>query len=264
MGLSCYNLAVVEHTAMPWHSGAAPRRTRRRGHTYAHRGGYRPWLRQRPSSSGRVHDFFLSTLCTEGGAQRARQSSVCWEEARNDLAPTVPTRGFHQAEEIRWLGGGATEERKISLKADVLLELYKKGERNFRGAKLEGAELRAADLKGIRLNGAILRMADLREAKLYRADLRGANLYKADLRGADLRKCNLRGANLTKTDLSGADLRNASLHEAHLREADLSEADLHQVKLKRANLMAAEVTEKQLARAKSLKQATLPDGTVHK
>ena len=45
--------------------------------------------------------------------------------------------------------------------------------------------------------------------------------------------------------------------------ADLSRADLTGVDLAEANLEGAEVTAKQLAQVKSLKGATMPDGTKH-
>jgi uncharacterized protein YjbI with pentapeptide repeats len=53
--------------------------------------------------------------------------------------------------------------------------------------------------------------------------------------------------------LSGADLRKTELEDANLSGADLSGADLSGAK---------GVTEEQLAQAKSLKGATMPDGYV--
>ncbi len=54
-------------------------------------------------------------------------------------------------------------------------------------------------------------------------------------------------------DLSKADLTEANLRYANLSRAVLSGADLAEAK----------VTEKQLATAKSLKGATMPDGKKH-
>jgi len=56
----------------------------------------------------------------------------------------------------------------------------------------------------------------------------------------------LRRANLEKADLRGSDLRGANLSFANLRGADLR---------------GAKVTDEQLSEAKSLKDATMPDGS---
>ena len=57
-----------------------------------------------------------------------------------------------------------------------------------------------------------------------------------------------------------ADLTNANLKYANLLDADLTDTNL-----KGANLIKARgVTDEQLASAKSLKSATMPDGTKHK
>ena len=126
---------------------------------------------------------------------------------------------------------------------------------------------------GDNLSGANLHKADLFRADLRRVDLRESNLSDADLRLADLRM-----ANLSNADFSGADLRGVSLcdyllievnrEDAHLQEADLSEtelsrADLSGIDLSNADLYDAVVTDEQLAKAKSLKGATMPDGSIH-
>ena len=61
-------------------------------------------------------------------------------------------------------------------------------------------------------------------------DFRGAHLNWADLRGADLIVADLSHADLSHADLSGADLRGAHLRGAHLRGADLNWAQLNGVK----------------------------------
>lgn len=59
---------------------------------------------------------------------------------------------------------------------------------------------------------------------------------------------------LTKIiQFSQADLSKADLTEANLKNADLSEA----------NLSGADITPEQLAQAKSLQGATMPDGKLH-
>ena len=63
---------------------------------------------------------------------------------------------------------------------------------------------------------------------------------------------------LQRYDLHGADLRMIDLGGADLHVANLSEANLEW-----ANLSGANVTDEQLAQARSLKGATMPDGTKH-
>jgi uncharacterized protein YjbI with pentapeptide repeats len=82
------------------------------------------------------------------------------------------------------------------------------------------------------------------------------------------RKQKLAGADLSFLDLRGANLSGANLHEAVLIRADLSDANLRGATLlgaylRGANLERAEVTDEQLAQARSLEGATLPDSTVH-
>jgi uncharacterized protein YjbI with pentapeptide repeats len=100
--------------------------------------------------------------------------------------------------------------------------------------------------------------ADLREARL-----KEANLGRAMLAGADLRGANLIYADLSDADLSKADLVEAYLIGANLTRANLNESNLGRADLSEANLSGAKVTAEQLDRAKSLKGATMPDGTVH-
>jgi hypothetical protein len=86
---------------------------------------------------------------------------------------------------------------------------------------------------------------------------------KADLRKADLIGANLREISLVGADLTGADLEEANLSQANLEEANLFQANLQGVDLSKANLKCAKVTAEQLAEAKLLTGATLPDGTEH-
>jgi len=60
------------------------------------------------------------------------------------------------------------------------------------------------------------------------------------------------------------DISNPAVRRADHREATLYPADLSGADLSAANLAGAIVTDEQLAQAKSLKGATMPDGTVHK
>ncbi len=63
---------------------------------------------------------------------------------------------------------------------------------------------------------------------------------------------------LSEVDLTGEDLSDANLSNAILFNANLSNADL-----KGANFYKAWVTREQVSKAKSLKGATMPDGSIH-
>jgi hypothetical protein len=128
--------------------------------------------------------------------------------------------------------------RPVKMTGNELVQRYEAGERCFRGIDVTGA--------------------DLCGANLHRADLTEANLSEAGLKGV-----NLTGAYLDVANLRRADLRGAKLCGAYLVGADLSEADLRRTDLSGADLSLAKVIRKQLAKAKSLEGATMPDGTKH-
>jgi uncharacterized protein YjbI with pentapeptide repeats len=150
-------------------------------------------------------------------------------------------------------------------------------------ADLITADLRGVNLRGLDLSGVVLNRADLSSAKLKaanlsdavayhgilcRADLSEANLTSAGLWSANLRQGDLTSANLSRADLHEANLRYANFRESDLREANLRDADLRGsnltlADLKGANLLGALTTDEQLAQAKSLADATMPDGTKH-
>ncbi len=111
---------------------------------------------------------------------------------------------------------------------------------------------------------------NLSNAPLREAELVGALLYNANLEGSVLRRANLLYANLFGADLSRADLYGAYLYGAHLYEADLSGANLEGTILEEADLSGANLkgalgitTEELEKQAKSLKGATMPDGSLH-
>ena len=135
--------------------------------------------------------------------------------------------------------------------------------------------LNDADLSGADLSGASLFYSDLHKVNLSKANLSKANLCESDLSEANLSEANLRearlswgklvihptGANLSGADLGRADLSRAIMNDVILINADLSRANLSDADLSGANLTNAKVTNEQLDQAKSLKGATLRDGS---
>ncbi|MCB2145299.1 MAG: pentapeptide repeat-containing protein [Deltaproteobacteria bacterium] len=130
-------------------------------------------------------------------------------------------------------------------------------------ARLGGADIRKADFRGARLElanlqGVIGAKACFESANLESADLRNANLYKADLRAATLTNANLRDANLRGAKFGGAMLEGATLSGADLAEADFSDANHDGPTLNKANplnahlLKAGCLTRRQVESAASL------------
>jgi len=129
-------------------------------------------------------------------------------------------------------------------------------------------DLGEADLSGVHLIrgylGEInLHKTNLSKAYLYDVILLGANLSEADLSEANLTgivlfMANLQQANLQQANLLGAVLSKADLSKANLQGTDLCKADMSE-----AILNGAIITPEQLAKAKSLQGATMPDGSKH-
>src|SRR5215208_4870138 len=119
-------------------------------------------------------------------------------------------------------------------------------------------------LSGANLSGAVLRgyadLGDLSSGSLSRLN----NLSGADLSGANLSKANLRGADLSDANLSPwvyfHGLAIVGGGRTDLSNANLSGADFSGANLSKANGVSEEKLEEQ---AKTLKGATMPDGSEH-
>jgi energy-coupling factor transporter transmembrane protein EcfT len=135
---------------------------------------------------------------------------------------------------------------------------------NLSEAELSEADLSQALIAYTNLSKAQLGKANLSGANIYMANLREANLGGAILSDAELVDTDMRRVGLVDANLSGANLNGSNLEGSYLIHANLSKATLRNVNLDWANLTKAKVTKKQLAQAKSLRHATMPDGTVHK
>jgi uncharacterized protein YjbI with pentapeptide repeats len=108
----------------------------------------------------------------------------------------------------------------------------------FVGTKFAGCKLRRTDLSGGDLSGANLAGADL-----YRAQLQRSQLRKANLRGASLEQCELQQATLLAADLADSFLLMANLTGADLSGADLAGANLEAAVLRQANLSLTRLTD---------------------
>lgn len=126
-------------------------------------------------------------------------------------------------------------------------------------ADLTGVELMGASLSGVNLSGANLCAANLSATDLSKAKLSGADLSAADLSQADLSGASLSGAQLAEANLCGAHLSRANLVGADLKDTDLRGACLEDAILRGATSLKAQ----QLAKVKSLKGTTMPDGKIY-
>ena len=143
-------------------------------------------------------------------------------------------------------------------------------EADLRGADLSLCNMNEADLTGAVLEGATLSGASLVEANLTKVvaervalngvNLERANLVESNLSYGNLERATLTGANLGWANLSRANLEKANLAEANLSGANLDDARLHGANLTGAFLLGARVSLKALSTARSLVNATMPDG----
>jgi uncharacterized protein YjbI with pentapeptide repeats len=101
--------------------------------------------------------------------------------------------------------------------------------------------------------------ADLHGTTMSGIDLRDTYLVGANMSGADLRNANLTFATLVFTNLSGANLTSANLQASDMHNTDVRGANLAGANLKDV----IGITNAQLAKAKSLAGAIMPDGSKH-
>ena len=144
-----------------------------------------------------------------------------------------------------------------SNKYDIQEHIVRLDNSNLSKADLRGANLDSFDLHGTDLSGADLRDARLPWSYLPYAKLNGANLRGAYLRGDPDQSGD---ADLSDADLSDANLSEADLSYDNLSSANLQGANLTDAVLRGTNLSNAKVTSEQLAEAKSLEGATMPNG----
>ena len=115
---------------------------------------------------------------------------------------------------------------------------------NFSESVFFGASLRGARLTNAHLNEVDFTKADLREVSLAGAKLNKADLHEANLSGVNLAYADFNNANLSKTDLTYAKFSGVNFDGANLSDAIVSVDRLKE-------------------QAKSLKGATMPDGSIH-
>ena len=190
-------------------------------------------------------------------------------------------RNSAQEDEVRMIARVRTltvlNQLDTKRKRNVLQFLYeseliwveKPDTRKFKNViSLSDANLNVADLRYIDLSMADLNHANLKAAQLSKSTLWFTNLNRSDLTYANLTEANCREAIFIRASMEFINLTKATLLKADLRDADLTGADLSDAELTGADLSGAFlydaiVTDEQLAKAKSLEGATMPDGSIH-
>jgi hypothetical protein len=224
-------------------------------------------------------DALLTNLATELAGAAVTYVILQWMIGQRSIKEELIAQ---MGSDVRDVAVPAADElRRRGWLTDGSLRWSQLGDANLEGAdlwlaNLEGASLRFANLQGARLSRANLEGADLWRAQLQRGNMESANLAWTDMRHSNLQGVDLWLANLEGASLDRADLKEARLGRVHLQEADMEDADLEGAnlwgaqlqgaELERANLnkvflQEADVATRQLAQAKSLAGATLPDGT---
>lgn len=119
------------------------------------------------------------------------------------------------------------------------------------------------------LYGTKLITNDHRTVSMIDSDFTNAHLHAIDLRDSDLLGTNFSKADLSSANLSFCLLGYVNFRGANLTGADLHDADMNKIDVSDANLMGANLKDAinigtdQLTKAKSLKGAIMPDGTIH-
>ena len=98
----------------------------------------------------------------------------------------------------------------------------------------------------------------MRKCNLQNSIIDHADLWRANLTNATMRRVDLSYSDLKNAQLNHADLSNAILVGSCLESVDFENTKLDNVNLENSDLtQAINITPRQLARAKSLKGATI-------
>ena len=235
-------------------------------------------LQQRKVEEGRAQDAALQayfqqmgTLLTEHNLKQTEREDVLLLGRAQTLVVLGRVDGRRKGDVVLFLYGAGLIDQDSTI---VNLAGADSSGADLRGAHIVRAELRSVDLTHADLSEADLSSANLSDASLHCCTLHrailantrlvGANLDAANLSFAKLNSANVSKANLSSADLTEASFRGAAMGSANLSNVVLSGTYLFDADLRGANLRGAKyATEKQLGTCKTLKKATMPDGSKH-
>lgn len=126
---------------------------------------------------------------------------------------------------------------KKFLTANQIIEMYKKGERDFSGIVARGIDLINVDLRGANFS-----KSDLSYSNFRGCNLTNTNFSEAKLSWTDFTFANLTRANFRKADLSYSIINDTIIDKADFREVDLSWSLAFNVNLHAADLRGANLT----------------------
>jgi uncharacterized protein YjbI with pentapeptide repeats len=184
------------------------------------------------------------------------------QNARFGCLDRTEIRPYQDGPEERW-PGPCTHLRMAVFDEAWLTGADFKGARlqgaNMRGAKLEGADFAHAAMQGTSLDfsvlsGARFNLADLRAASIKFATAVGADFSFAQLQGATLMgggkfdgsnfgSTNLQGADLTRSSFLASEFKDTELQGSVLYETDFDGAYLHEIHVWRARGSALKKNE---------------------
>jgi uncharacterized protein YjbI with pentapeptide repeats len=127
-------------------------------------------------------------------------------------------------------------------RADSFVALVLAGNRDWRGARLDGLKLPGVSMPNAELSGGDFTGSDLSKSTFTGAKLVKAKFPNGDLSGADLLQTRLPRAQLRRTKFTGANLEQVDLTDAAILAADFTDAILYMANLTRANLSGSDFT----------------------
>lgn len=205
-------------------------------------------------------------------AQRAQDAALqAYIDQMGLLLMDKNLRGSSQEDEVRVLARAQTltvlGRLDPSRKRSVLQFLYEARLISTEGREGPIISLRDADLSRADLSGMHLYSANLERANLSGADLSDAELSLLRTQGGVVRTNTKAGATglipISASNLIDADIRGASLVRANLAYVDFVGADLTDADLTGAKLHEDKLHGNKIGFARSLKGATMPDGSKH-
>ena len=199
--------------------------------------------------------FTIATTIQQSQIATDQQQAATLKAYLDDITDLMLNHGLRQSK--------PGDDARIVARAKTLTAL--RGlDGNRKGALIEflfEANLISLPDPKVAINKANSPIITLHLADLKNSNLSGLFLYGADLHDTHLDNADFSNSILDNDNISITYLVQANFSNTRLVNADLSKSALFGANFSGANLKGALVTPEQLAQAKSLTNATLPDGS---